>query len=134
MFNRTFIDASAKYPSRIDVHEHRAPTDASLALLQEMQEKALKSIIQSYPITAAGVHGSIIHMFNSFGKPELHISFAINNGGRKHVKVELDEHQTMAMEIHEYARYVVIEVAIEIAQQLLMDSTDVRRMIEGRYR
>ena len=134
MFNKTYIDAGYRGPSKIEVTEKRAPTDASVSLLQEMQEKALKSIIHAQPLEAAGVKGSIVHMFNAFGRPELHISFAINQGGRKDVRVKLDDHQVVVMEVSEYARYMVVEVAIEIAQQLLMDSTDVRRMIEGRFR
>jgi hypothetical protein len=134
MFDTKITHVDASGPRRVDVHEHKAPTDASVALLQEMQEKALKSIIHSQPLEAAGIKGAVVHMFNVFGGPELHISFAVGNSGRRDVKVKLDDHQTTMMEVSEYATYMIVEVSIEIARQLLMDSTDVRRMIEGRFR
>lgn len=37
-------------PSRVDVHEHRAPTDESIKLLNEMQEKILKNIVAQFKV------------------------------------------------------------------------------------
>lgn len=43
----TYIDNSThtKQPERIDIHEHKAPTDESVRLLNEMQEKAMQNIV-----------------------------------------------------------------------------------------
>jgi len=47
MFNKTYITEN-KYggPSKIDVTEKRAPTDDSVRLLNEMQEKAFNNIVE----------------------------------------------------------------------------------------
>ena len=46
MFN-TYIDRSYRGPSKMDVTEHRAPTDESIKLFKEFEEKAMKNIIAS---------------------------------------------------------------------------------------
>ena len=48
MFNTYKIDNSRSYggPSKIDVTEKRAPTDESVRLLNEMQEKAFDNIVE----------------------------------------------------------------------------------------
>jgi len=49
MFNKvtnTFVHKSYGGPSKIDVTEKRAPTDESVRLLNEMQEKAFDNIIE----------------------------------------------------------------------------------------
>ena len=43
-FNFTHVDNSTRFPSRINVHEHRAPTDESVRLLNEMESKALENV------------------------------------------------------------------------------------------
>lgn len=47
MFNKTYIDNSYKGPSKIDVTEKRAPTDESVKLLKDFEEKAMSNIISS---------------------------------------------------------------------------------------
>jgi len=42
-----------------EVHEHRAPTDDSVSLLKEMQEKAEQSRIASFPLDDNGFSGKI---------------------------------------------------------------------------
>ena len=39
------IDRSVRFPSTIDIHEHKAPTDESVVLLAEMEKKAMESIV-----------------------------------------------------------------------------------------
>lgn len=45
----TRIDKSVNFPSTIEItkHEHRAPTDASVRLLREMEEKAREQVALS---------------------------------------------------------------------------------------
>ena len=47
MFDKieTRVDRSTNYPSTINVYEHRAPTDESIRLLNEMEEKALDNVV-----------------------------------------------------------------------------------------
>lgn len=48
MFNKTYIDNSKSYggPSKIDVVEKKAPTDESIRLLNEMQQKAFDNVVE----------------------------------------------------------------------------------------
>lgn len=43
MFNTTIIKPTKEIATTVNHHEHRAPTDKSVELLNEMQEKALKN-------------------------------------------------------------------------------------------
>lgn len=51
MFNKKFEfethhhDHSVNFPKNINVHEHKAPTDDSVRLLKEMEEKALDDVV-----------------------------------------------------------------------------------------
>ena len=45
MFNKTFLTVQDPGPEHITVHEHRAPTDASIKLYDEMLEKARAEIV-----------------------------------------------------------------------------------------
>ena len=45
MFDKVERHYHNSSPSRIDVHEHRAPTDESIRLAEEMREKILENII-----------------------------------------------------------------------------------------
>ena len=38
-------DNSVRFPDKIDVHEHRAPTDDSVRLLKELEDKALENVV-----------------------------------------------------------------------------------------
>jgi hypothetical protein len=48
MFNTKIFDRSIKFPGKIEITatEKRAPTDESVRLLQEMEEAALKRLVQ----------------------------------------------------------------------------------------
>lgn len=133
MFNRTYIDASSKGPSRVDVHEHKAPTDASVALLREMEAKAFEQVIHTQQIEHMGLKGAITHMHDicSMGSI-LVVSFSIGDEPRIDVKVKLDSAELMTPQ--EYCKYLVVEASVEIARQLLVKSEDTRRMLERRFR
>jgi len=45
------------YPDTVKVHEHKAPTDESIKLMEEMHDKALKNIIASVKVENNIVNG-----------------------------------------------------------------------------
>jgi len=55
MFNKTTINQSGKsyvpYAKSVTVHEHKAPTDKSVELLNEMQVKARDNIVSTFSIS-----------------------------------------------------------------------------------
>ena len=54
------VDNSVHYPDTINVHEHKAPTDASIKLLAEMQQKTLDSIIAKISVEDNIVSGEVV--------------------------------------------------------------------------
>jgi hypothetical protein len=135
MFDKHYHDHVTKVgggPRRVDVHEHRAPTDASVRLLSEMEQKVLERVIFSQPIEANGVKGSVTHMFNPVTDGSmLYVSFVINEGRRQTSEIKLKENYMLDQ--WEYAKYLVMEVAQAIAVQLLQGSEEVKRMFERTY-
>jgi hypothetical protein len=59
MFDKriTVINQEAAQPSHVTVHEHRAPTDDSIRLAGEYEEKALRKVIASYKLDTNTVKG-----------------------------------------------------------------------------
>lgn len=45
MFNTTKVYNTTNHPKTIEVNEHRAPTDESIKILREMEEKVMNNII-----------------------------------------------------------------------------------------
>jgi hypothetical protein len=60
IFNRTDKSTHVHFPENINVHEHKAPTDESVRLLNEMQEKAVKNIIAAIRVEDNTVNGVAI--------------------------------------------------------------------------
>lgn len=134
MFNKTYVDAGYRGPSKIEVIEKRAPTDESVRLLSEMEQAALDKVLFSKPIEAAQVKGSVTHMMlmgeDGVGSV-LYVSFAINEGRRRVCQIKL-KRRTPFEDEGEYAKYLVQEVAQAIAVELLTKSEDVHRHIMDR--
>ena len=61
------------------IHEHRAPTDASIALFKELQEKAFESVIHSGEIKDNVVNGTY-HIIQGppYNQVKIYIMFSIN--------------------------------------------------------
>jgi hypothetical protein len=45
MFNKTFLFGESRGPSHVTVHEHKAPTDASIKLYDELLAKARAEVV-----------------------------------------------------------------------------------------
>lgn len=79
----TYIDNSANYPDRIDIHEHKAPTDRSVRLLNEMKEKAKEDIIASIEVQDNVLNGVAISYCEPFAVDmtpnyTIHLKFKVN--------------------------------------------------------
>lgn len=76
MFNRTYIQHG---PSRVEVNEHRAPTDESVRLLREMEETARKSVIETYRVEGNHLEGvRLLTTVGGMGKCQEIILFQLN--------------------------------------------------------
>jgi hypothetical protein len=74
------------YEKSVTVHEHRAPTDASIRMLNEMQEKAKENILRSMIIDTNEMYGAVIfHQLSGIeGKVLWDAMFILN---RKEIKL-----------------------------------------------
>lgn len=59
MFDTTINEIRTGMPSRIDIHEHRAPTTDSARLLNELQHEAEKRIIATVPLEDNLIKGEV---------------------------------------------------------------------------
>lgn len=67
-------------PDTIEIHEHRAPTDKSVELLNEMQEKAFKNVIASFRTSFNGFYTDGVFIKSTM-HPHLlfcHFTFGLN--------------------------------------------------------
>lgn len=62
MFDTINLRAGDQHHHRSEVHEHRAPTDASVRLLREMEQAALDKILGTIRLEGGPVDCAIVHM------------------------------------------------------------------------
>lgn len=72
---------------KVTVNEHRAPTDESIRIYEEMLRKAQENIIAKFPVEVLGVSGTAIafhqDMTSYHRKVNVFIKFSIN--GKEHI-------------------------------------------------
>lgn len=106
---------------KADVHEHRAPTDESVRLLNEMQEKAKADLIEVSALPFNGIEG-VLHVDRDYSMRQFVMTahFKLNGKARKVVVRENadgwkpDFRRTMIAKLRD-------AVAKEIANTLLID-------------
>jgi len=133
MFNNYTFETRGTQFTRVKstTTEHRAPTDDSVRLLNEMQEKARDNIIKTITVSDNAVNGIIIVfknlMENSY---EVIADFTIN-GKEYMVKKQTTRAQVELNE--EILRYMVEEVghtiAMELAKDIKFSNCDVREFV-----
>lgn len=67
MFN-TIVNKETNYPDTINIHHHKAPTDESIRLLNEFQEKAFSNIVNHIKVETNLVKGEVILYNDSFSR------------------------------------------------------------------
>lgn len=120
MFDRTTVvharEAPA-YPQTVNVHEHRAPTDASIELYHELLEKAraevLSTVISALPDNVL-THVRIELVRSDLARETIaHVGFRLN-GRQIRTKVKVDESPGEAA-----MRAFVIELAKAAGPELI---------------
>lgn len=80
--------------SRVDVNvtENKAPTDESVRLLAEMQQKVIDNVLGQLKIDVNGVTGEILVLKQPWSLCDIIICVAYNiNGKRHHFKTEIHD-------------------------------------------
>jgi len=124
------FDVIHKGSERIDVHEHRAPTDDSLRLLAEMEEKVVKKIIDAQSIDVGGLRCAYVHMEHGLLESVLHLKFSIGPGEPRHVAVKFDDRHLSKEDL---ARHMACEISRALACELLSGDDGVGRFFDDRY-
>jgi neutral trehalase len=132
MLDKYFIQRGPSHVTHnTTVHEHRAPTDQSVELLQEMQEKALKSVVDTIVLRDTPVECKAFLIQTAFNLDyDLRIFCKIN--GREHeFSTTIRERELPRARIEAMARVLekvgdfVAEAAIS---QLLEADPDLKEM------
>lgn len=95
MFDRVLIAPPGRsqthyHNHRSEVHEHRAPTDESVRLLKEMEEKALAKLIGSYDVESNGFTGKVAIFDDGPMLKRVAVAIFSINGHRMEARVEVD--------------------------------------------
>lgn len=96
------------------VHEHRAPTDDSIRLAAEYEEKAWKKVTGRLIDTLPTIDAKVIVCERACEIPGKHLLFSVNN---RRVRLFLEEDRSGRKDM---LRAVADEIAEEIVKQLLM--------------
>jgi hypothetical protein len=130
-FHRTESE-TVLVPYEKTVHEHRAPTDKSVQLLNEMQEKATQNIIETIRLEGNGLSAVALCFENNsiVDIVTYHIRFELN--GKKHlIKGDIEKRElSEARRLKEEAINIFFKKFSEaICKEILMQSTDVLKEV-----
>ncbi len=117
MFDK-YVTEVKSGPSRVDVHEHRAPTDDSVRLLREMEAKALANVTASFRTEGNRFKGSIIVRPDPYeAGHKMWALFDLN--GEKFEVGPVPFHDSYLLDPRELFKWLNDELAKAIAGQLL---------------
>jgi len=100
-FNRVDKSVHNYSPSRIDVHEHKAPTDESVKLLNEFEEKAKENIIAVYRIEENNINAVAILYQDNVCQDAINYFLKFNLNGREYkLRGELKKRDIKIIDFH----------------------------------
>jgi hypothetical protein len=107
-------------PERIDVHEHRAPTDSAVKLLMEMEEKAMANIVGriSTPASTGIASEWIVSQDPTNDTLVFHCVYSIN-GKRETFKVTKDRCGIIGRNINDLLNEVMKDFVAHLARQFV---------------
>lgn len=116
------INERRSYPSEIKatIHEHRAPTEKSIELLNDFEEKAKSRIIEQIHVKNSVIDAVAIYFINNFNDPytrDYHLKFNIN--GKEYI-IKSNVHDVSIFNLNETLHEAVAKsIAMELMKQLL---------------
>ena len=130
MFDTYVTRREPHYPQTINKHEHRAPTDDSVKLLREMEEKARDQVVESYRFKADNdfVNGHVIvtkRMDNKHFGCVLDVYIVFNLNGKEYkITEKFDEGDFRYKDKMEAWRLLLTKVSQAVTQQLIPQISD----------
>ena len=111
------VPGRAEFVTRT-VHEHRAPTDESVRLLREMEERARAQVIASVPLESNYLHGRAEYVMDHAQDQLLGRVIVDVNGKRVVATVR----QQRGVEQREFVAALRDELARVLADEILRDA------------
>jgi hypothetical protein len=105
---------------KVNVKEERAPTDDSVRLLSEMQEKARKDIVAAIAVESNIMKGVVLSFgpdFNECGRTKFYLKFDLN--GREHVITVVEPSTLGSDNIADYGKKLARLIADAVTDSLL---------------
>ena len=87
---RTVVERTRLEPYCREVLEHRAPTDDSVRLLREMEEKARAQVVDAYVLRDNALSGAIVHFRSDTSMEDIYQVALDLNGEKIRFRVNLD--------------------------------------------
>lgn len=131
MFDTYVNRHTTEYVDRnITVTEHRAPTDESVKLLNEMSDKALKNIVKTFSTTNNTLQATAAVYEDYRNEQRKFLCKFVLNGKENLLEVDIPtwEYSTPQQMIEELYTQICSKLAIELMQPLLAE------MNKGFYR
>ena len=123
MFNRTVINPTrTQYVTRsveVELHEHRAPTDESLKLLREMEEKVQASFIRRIDARDTAIPFETHSVRDALNDKLLFISVFSINGNRREIRTEVSSWDIRDPKFNPYDK-IIADLSRDIAEVLLL--------------
>ena len=120
MFDRYNIHTGVSHNSHdVRITEKRAPTDESVRLLREMEDKALGQVLEQIPLKDNAFTGQIIRSRDHALNIERVACVFSLNGNRLLAQVEIDPHKDHIGNYHALADEIAKVIAREIRIPLL---------------
>lgn len=107
---------------RREIHEHRAPTDESVRLLKEMEEKAREKMLAAVPLKSNAFEGVLFVELDGMNMEYVLAVRARING--KKIEAVVREYAKGAEAIREAMPKLRDELAKQIATEIIMDSLE----------
>jgi len=126
MFDTYINRTSPAYPQTVTKHEHRAPTDESVKLLREMEEKAKEQVLESYRFDADNdlANGYVV-VSRSPQHLKLIITVIFNLNGKEYtINEDIREDKFKYEDKMEVWRYFLTKVSRAITEQFIPKITE----------
>lgn len=119
MYGLTFEKSLEMFPSTInvDVTEKRAPTDESVKLLREMEQRAQEQVLKAISVNNTEVEGVLHMMRNPLSCTYLFRFLYQINGKRMTTDYEVNEFE---LPKYKWIDCLINAVAVDIAREILL--------------
>lgn len=118
MFDRTIIHQS-RGPSHVTVNEHKAPTDASMKLLAEMEQKVKDKVLGQVKLESNTFHCEVIRMMGPMMMGETFGIVMKLNGERIVMEITPDPFGSNEDKLQEVYKAVGNRIAAHVASAVL---------------